>query len=184
MSTAMADEPLRTTTFTLTRADALAFEQASSRLNPLSVLALLLWLGLCGSLAWLIPDDWSGARLGWTFPVLVSILITIGYVLVLIVYSFRQWLQAGRRLRRAQEITLTEWPERLEIIGAGMPRELPFRDIRESILTRAHLFLVSDNGVLILPRRAFAEEGVIEGMAARIAGKPIPAPVDAAARGA
>lgn len=180
----MADEPLRTTTFTLTRADALAYEQASSRLSPLGVMALLLWLGFCGSLAWLIPDDWAGSRLGWTFPVLISILITIGYVLVLIVYSFRQWVGAGRRLRRPLEVTLTEWPERLEIIGAGLPRELPFADIRESILVRTHLFLVGDNGVLILPRRAFAEEGVIEGLAGRIAGKPLPAPVDAAPTGA
>jgi hypothetical protein len=177
----MADEPLRTTTFTLTRADALAYEQASSRMNPLGVMALLLWLGFCGSLAWLIPDDWAGSHLGWTFPVLVSILITIGYVLVLMVYSFRQWLRAGRRLKRPEEVTLTEWPDRLEIIGAGLPRDLPLRDIRESILTRAYLFLVSDDGVLILPRRAFSEDGVIEGLAARIAGKPVPAPVDAGA---
>ena len=180
----MADEPLRTTTFTLTRADALAFEQASSRMNPLGVMALLLWLGLCGSLAWLIPPDWAGERLGWTFPVLVSIIVTTGYVLVLMVYSFRQWLLAGRRLKHARELTLTEWPDRLEIIGAGMPRDLPFRDIRESILIRTHLFLVSDNGVLILPRHAFAEENVIEGLAARIAGRPGPVPVDAAATGA
>lgn len=175
----MADEPLRTTTFTLTRTDALAYEQASSRMNPLGVMALLLWLGLCGSLAWLIPPDWAGERLGWTFPVLVSIAISIGYVLVLMAYSFRQWLEAGRRLKHAREITLTEWPERLEIIGAGMPHDLPFRDIRESILVRTHLFLVSDDGVLILPRRAFAEEGVIEGLAARIAGKPAPVPTTA-----
>ena len=171
----MADEPLRTTTFTLTRADALAYEQASSRLNPLATMALVLWLGLCGSAAWLIPPDWAGAHLGWSFSILVSVLIAIGYVLVLLGMSFRQWWRAGQRIRHPQEITLTEYREKLDIIGGGLPRELPLREIRESILGRTHLFLVSDNGVLIIPRNAFQEEGAVEALADRIAGKPAPA---------
>ena len=168
----MADEPLRTTTFTLTRADALAYEQASSRLNPLATMALVLWLGLCGSAAWLIPPDWAGAHLGWSFSILVSVLIAIGYVLVLLVMSFRQWWRAGQRIKHPQEITLTECREKLDIIGGGLPRELPLLEIRESILARTHLFIVSDNGVLIIPRNAFQEEGAVEALADRIAGKP------------
>jgi hypothetical protein len=177
----MADEPLRTTTFTLTRADALAYEQASSRLTPLGTMALVLWLGLCASAAWLIPADWAGPRFGWSFSILVSVLAAIGYVVVLLGMSFRQWWRAGRRIRRPEEVTLTEWTDRLEIIGSGLPRELPFLEIRESILTGAHLFIVSDAGVLILPRQVFPEEGVVEALAARIAGRPVPATVDAGA---
>ncbi len=175
----MPDEPLRTTTFTLTRADALAYEQASSRFNPLGMMALVLWLGLCGAAAWLLPPDWAGAHLGWSFSILVSICIAIGYVLVLLGVAFRQWWRAGRRLRRPQEVTITEWSDRLEITGAGLPRELALADVRESILTRTHLFLVGDNGVLMLPRNGFPEAGVIEALAARISGRPPPAPVDA-----
>jgi hypothetical protein len=177
----MLDEPLRTTTFSLTRADALAYEQAAFRLNPLGTMALVLWLGLCGSAAWLIPADWAGARLGWSFSILVSILVAVGYVLVLIGISFRQWWRAGQRLKRPQEITVTEYPARLEIIGTGMPAELRFTEIRESILARTHLFLISDNGIVIIPRNVFAEEGVVEALAARIAGRPVPAQVDASA---
>jgi hypothetical protein len=180
----MADEPLRTTTFTLTRADALAYEQTASRLNPLATMALVLWLGLCGSAAWLIPPDWAGSHFSWSFSILASVLIAIGYVLVLLVMSFRQWWRAGQRLKRPQEITLSEYREKLDIIGGGLPRELPLLEIRESILARSHLFLVSDNGVLIIPRNAFQEEGVVEALADRIAGKPAPAPVDAKASGA
>jgi hypothetical protein len=102
-------------------------------------------------------------------------------VLVLLGLSFRQWWRAGRRIRRPQEITLTEWSDKLEIVGGGMPRELRLIDIRESILTRTHLFLVSDNGVLIVPCNAFPEEGVAEALAARIAGRPLPPAVDAGA---
>ncbi|HZY68843.1 MAG TPA: hypothetical protein VFE52_09655 [Devosia sp.] len=180
----MDDEPLRTTTFTLTRADALAYEQAASRLAPLGTMALVLWLGLCGSAAWLLPADWSGPHLGWSFSILVSICIAIGYVLVLLVMAFRQWWRAAKRIGRPQEVTVTEWPDRLELRGQGLPPELHLRDIRESILDRAHLFLVSDDAVLIVPRDAFAEEGVVEALADRIAGRPAPPMVDAGPRAA
>ncbi len=174
-------EPLRTTTFTLTQADALAYEQASWRMSPMGVLALVLWLGFCGAVAWFIPRDFAGPLLSWSFSILVSLLIAIGSVLALLVIAVRQYWRARRRLSRPEELTLTEWPDRLEIVGNGLPRELPFLDIRESILGRTHLFLVSDHGVLILPSRVFPEAGVIEALAARIAGRPALAPVDAAA---
>lgn len=175
----MADEPIRITTYMLNRADALAYEQASARSTPLGTAALILWLGLCGASAWLIPVDWAGPRLGWSFPALVSVLIAIGYVLVLLATALRQWLRAGTRLGRPQETTLGEWPDRLEITTAGASRTLRLLDIRESILTRNHLFLIGDDSVLIVPQHAFAEEGVIDEMAARIAGRPIPARIEA-----
>lgn len=177
----MADEPIRITTYMLSRADALAYEQAASRLSPLGTAALVLWLGLCASAAWLIPSDWAGPTLGWSFPALVSVLIAIGYVLVLVGIAFRQWLRAGRRIPRLEEVTLGEYPDRLEITTSGNKRILPLLEIRESIPTRTHLFLLSDDGVLIVPQRAFAEDGIIDEMAARIAGRPLPVAVDAGA---
>jgi hypothetical protein len=180
----MAAAPLRTTTFTLTRADALAYERAATRSTPLGVLMLLAWLGLWAGAAFLVPADWAGDRLGWTFPVLVSILVAIAFVLALLLQAARQSLAARRRLQRSTEMTVSEWPDRLEIVVAGTPRGLPLTQIRESILAGDHLFLISDADVLILPRRAFADDGVIDILAARIAGRPLPAPVDAGAAGA
>jgi hypothetical protein len=165
----MPDEPLRTTTFTLTTADALAYEQAGSRITPLGVLSLLCWLGLWGAAALLIPADWAGPRLGWSFSILVSILVAIAYVLALLLIAVRQWLRARRRIRRPVELTLAEWPDRLDIISVGMPRVLLLSAVRRSILTRTHLLLDADEDVLILPRRAFPEEGTVEALAARIA---------------
>jgi hypothetical protein len=171
----MADEPLRTTTFLLTTADALAYEQAAGRVSPLGILALLLWLGLWGSAALLLPPDWAGPRIGWTFSLLVSVLVAIAYVLALLLLSVRQWLRARRRMKRPTELTLSEWPDRLDVIGGGlMPRDIAFAEIRRHLSTKAHLFLETDEEVLILPRRAFPEVGAFEALAARIAGTPRP----------
>jgi hypothetical protein len=180
----MPDEPLRTTTYTLTTADALAYEQAASRMTPLGVLALLLWLGLWGAAAMLIPPDWVGPRLGWSFSALVAILVCIAYVMALILIAVRQWLRARHRIKRPIEQTVAEWPDRLEFTGGGMPRTLNFPDVRRTILTRTHLLLEADEDVLIVPRRAFAEEGSIEDLAQRIEATPRAAPVDPGAASA
>ena len=172
----MPDEPLHTTTFTLTRADALAYEQAASRLTPLGVIALICWLGLWGAGALFIPPDWAGARLSLTSSLLVSVFVAMAYVLALLLIAFRQWLRARRRFRRPIEVTVSEWPDRLDLVGTGRLAPVGFADIRRSILSRTHLFLDTDEDVVILPRRAFPEEGTIEDLARRIEHMPKSAP--------
>jgi hypothetical protein len=175
----MADEPLRTTTFTLTRADALAYEQAASRMTPLGVIALVCWLGLGGASALLIPPKWTGPWPGLSSSVLVSIAMAIAYVLALLLIAMLQWLRARRRVRRAADMTVGEWPDRLDLLSTGMPRSIALNDVRRSILTSTHLFLEADGEVLILPRRAFPEEDAVEQLARR-AGVPAgPGAVDA-----
>jgi hypothetical protein len=171
-------EPLRTTTFTLTSADALAYEQAIARLGALGTLALIVWLGLCGMAALLVPPDWVGLHLSWTFDLIVAVLVAIGGVLALLVMATRQWQRARKRLRRPIELQLEEWPERLELSGSGLPRSVHYAEIRRVLLTRTHLVLETDGEPVILPRRGFPEEGSLEALAARIEKAPKPAAVD------
>lgn len=168
----MPDEPLHIATFTLTRADSLAYEQAAGRLSPLGVIALICWLGLCGAAALLVPDDWAGPRLSMTSSLLVLVAVAVGYVAALLLIALRQWWRARRRFRRPSEVTVSDWPDRLDLVGTGKLDAVRFADVRRSILTRTHLFLETDEDVIILPRRAFPEEGTIEDMAARIEGRP------------
>ena len=44
--------------------------------------------------------------------------------------------------------------------------------IRRTIATRTHLLFEADQDVVILPRRAFAEEGALEDLARRVDGVP------------
>jgi hypothetical protein len=168
----MPDNPPRTTIFVLTGADALAYEQASARLTPIGLLALLLWLGAWAVGALLLPSDWIGPRLAWASSLIVSIGVAIGYVLALLLTSVRQALAARRRVPRALEVTLTEFPDRLELTGADLPPAVPFRAIRESRLTPTHLLLNTDDNVIIVPRRAFADPDALDQLAAHIASRP------------
>jgi hypothetical protein len=180
----MADEPLRTTTFTLTRADALAYEQSAFHLQPLGVLALIAWLAAFGAMALLVPPEWAGPRYGWSFNVLAATFIGMGYVLVLLAIALRQWRAASRRLKHPEEVILTEWPDRIELTGSGMPRTVAFVDVSETRLVGAYLFLGVAGDILILPRRAFHEEGSVEALAARISAASGGAAVDRAAASA
>jgi hypothetical protein len=171
----MPPEPLRTTTYILSSADALAYEQAAARLTPLIVVGLIIWLALCGSGALLIPADWAGARLSWSFGLIVLILLSIGLTLALLAQALQQWLAARRRIPRHEEVTLVEWPAHIDIIGRGLPRALAYPAIHSVIVGRAHLFLGSDGEVVIIPRRAFPEEGAVEELSQRILGAARPA---------
>jgi hypothetical protein len=171
-------EPLRTTTFILTSADALAYEQSTARLGGLGTLALIVWLGLCGATALVIPPGWVGLHLSWTFDLIVAVLIAIGGVIALLLMAVRQWQRARKRIRRPIELQLEEWPDRLELSGSGLPRTVPFADIRRALLTRTHLLLETEGEPVILPRRGFPEEGSIETLAARIDKAPKATAVD------
>lgn len=181
----MPDEPIRTMTYVLVTEDALAYEQAHARLGPPAVVLLIAWLAICGSTALLIPLDWAGPRLGWSFTLLVTVLVAIGYVLALLLMAWLQLRRARRQVRRPVEMQLVEWPDRLELTGGGLPRSVRFSDVTTTLMTRAHLFLATASGPLILPRRAFIEEGSIEDLEKRIAAAkpatPPPVAVDPSA---
>lgn len=174
----MPDEPLHTATFTLTRKDSLAYEQAAGRFTPLGVIALICWLGLFGAASLLIPTDWAGPRFALASSLLVSIAVAIAYVLALLLISIRQWWRSRRRYRRPHEVTVSDWPDRLDLVGTGKLDAVPFAGVRRKILTRTHLFLETDDDVVILPRRGFPEEGTVEDIARRIDGAPRPAPAE------
>ena len=71
---------------------------------------------------------------------------------------------------------MTEWPDQLDLVGVGTLDPVPFADVPPTILNRTHLFLDTDAEPVILPRRAFPEEGTIEDLAKRIEGIPKSAP--------
>lgn len=176
----MAGDPLRTTTFRLTTADALAYEHAARRFRPLGLAVFVLWLAAIGSAALLVPVAWRGAPNTPGFWALAGIFAAIGYVLAMIPLSFRAWRRARKRLRRPIEVTLEEWPDRIGLSGHGIPHNFDHAAIESKILTRTHLFLRVGDDVLIVPRHAFPEEGTFDALLQRLDTPTATPPVDPA----
>ncbi|MEO6396309.1 MAG: hypothetical protein ABIO40_10420 [Devosia sp.] len=169
----MAEEPLRTTTFTLTRADALAYERHRRRLSPGRAVLLLLWLALAGLVLLLIPDNWSGKLNMPSFWALGAVLVTIQYVLAMLVWAFNDIGRARRRVPRAHEVTLEEFVDRIGVTGSGIPRYVRFSDAGRPLITASHIFLGKPHNLIILPRSAFADEAGFDALSSRLAAAAI-----------
>jgi hypothetical protein len=175
-------DPLLTTTFTLTRADALAWERQARRPSLARTTLFLLWLALGIAIAWLLPDAWAGTPTTPAFWALAAVLISILYVLAMIAFTIGDMRRARRRIRRPHDLTIEEYPDHLAVTGTGIPRTLRFAEAGGPIVTRTHLFIGQGDDLVILPRRAFPEEESFEALAARLTAAALAAavPVDPA----
>ncbi|MEQ1770059.1 MAG: hypothetical protein ABL879_09485 [Devosia sp.] len=163
-------EPLRTTTFTLTRADALAYERYARPMGWRRVVGLAIWLALAWPILWLIPDNWSGTPMMPTFWALAAVLLAINYTLAMIVWAIGDMRRARRRVHSAHDVVLEEFAESVSVTGAGIPRYLKFADDRVSVTTESHLFVGTGPNAVIIPRRAFIDDSEFDALAARFEG--------------
>lgn len=177
----MAD-PLRITTFTLTRADALAYERYARPMGWRRTAGLILWLALAAPILWLIPNDWSGNVTLPAFWALAAVVLAILYTLAMIAWTMGDMRRARRRVRTAHEVTMEEYTDRLEVTGAGIPRYVNFAEVAKPVVTPTHLFIGSGPNAVIIPRRAFAEEESFDALAARLQGAAISNAAATAAR--
>ena len=164
----MAEEPLRITTFTLTRADALAYERHRRRLGPLAIILLILWLALGAVVLWLIPDNWSGTPQNPNYWTLGAVLVAIQYTLAMLLWAFIDIGRARRRVPQAHEVTVEEFSDRIGVTGAGIPRYVNFAEAGHPLVGANHLFLGKPHNLIILPRSAFPEEGGFDALVGRI----------------
>lgn len=170
----MAD-PLLTTTYTLTRADALAYERWAGRPGLLGTIVFLLWLSLAGVLLWLLPDNWTATWREPGFWALGAVFVAIFYVLAMIPQTVGEMRRARRRVRHAHDVTIEEHADRLGVSGQGIPRSLTFAEAGTPIVTRTHLFFGDGDDLVILPRSAFPEEGSFDALVARLTAAAIAA---------
>ncbi|HWA18139.1 MAG TPA: hypothetical protein VG757_04025 [Devosia sp.] len=169
-------DPLHTITFTLTRADALAYERLASRPTLRAIILFLLAAALAGAGLYFAPDNWTGTYRDLGFWALAGLSFAILYVLAMIVQTIGQMRRARRRLRQPHDVTIEEHADRLDVSGLGIPRVLSFAEAGTPVVTQTHLFLGRGDDLVILPRHAFPEEDSFDALVARLAGASIVAP--------
>ena len=157
--------PINAYRFTLTAADALAYERLPRELPGLQKFALFVWLGLGGAALGLLPETITGSLYGVQFWLLGAVLIGVQYLIFRLVRGALRWLRARRRYPQPVDIGLEQWPDRLVLTQAGRPRTIPFQAISMLLPTPNALFAAVDKDLLIVPRRAFAEDNDIMALA-------------------
>ena len=160
----VTEAPLETYRFTLTAADALAWETRPRQFGLWGKLGYVAPLLLGGIGIGLLPLEWTA---GWR-------LIAIGLGLVAVVYL--GWtvvinLLADRRARRRYpvptEMVVEDWVDHLAVTENGREDFIAPETIGALIRAKEHLLITSGRHLLIMPRRAF-EGGSYEPFAAQL----------------
>ena len=165
----MQFQPLRTYEYTLTPADALAYESLPRSLRGWRFYVLALWLASSGLVLALMPESWIGPEGGWLFWLVGVALLGIAGVIAVAAMTLMKHLRAYRRVPAPLAMRVEEWAEHFSIEAGGRSRSLAFGDIVGTGATATHLFIVTRGDLLILPAHLFTDRGEMRLLARRLA---------------
>lgn len=143
--------PIRTLSYTLTRADALAYKLLKHELTGWEKFRLLVFVGCGGLIVGLMPDDLSPA-IWWTIAVVVMGLFG---VLAIVWTNVSVRRQAAAIPLPEGVVELEEWGDHLVEKSAEGTRLLAFGTIAQVIHTGGHIFIREGAVPLIIPKTAF-----------------------------
>ena len=144
--------PIRTLSYSLTRADALAYKLLKHELTGWEKFRLLVFVGCGGLIVGLMPDDLSPA-VWWTVAVLM---LGLFGVLAIVWTNIVVRRQAAAIPLPDGVVELEEWGDRLVERSAGSVRFVAFETIAQVIRTDGHIFIREGAVPLIVPKTAFA----------------------------
>ena len=153
--------PLRIYRYSLTAADALAYEQLPRELPGLQKFALFVWLGLGGAALGLLPETITGSLYSVQFWVVGAALIGVQYLIFWLVRAALRWLRSRRRYAEPKQIELEQWVGHFVLKDAGRTRTIPFTSIGMLLPAPGAFYAAIGQELLIVPRRAFKDDGGI-----------------------
>lgn len=153
----MAGEPLVTLSYTLTSADALAYETLPRELTGWRRWLFLLWMIGAGIVLALLPEDWVGPDWGWRFILIGVALVGLAWLLAAATMTLARHRAARRRLPRPQSVELRQWGDHLEVVTDGRQAVIAYETIAAVTTTATHVFINAPPAVIIVPARAFEE---------------------------
>jgi hypothetical protein len=157
--------PLR---YTLTSADALAYERLPRQLTGMQRATLYLWLVIAGILLVALPPELVGTIASPRFWLTGAIFLIVQWFIYV---GLRWWWQRSRaesRFPRPVEVELEQFDDRLLLTENGKARTIPFDEIGMMLPAANHLFLAAGRDLIIVPRRAFGDGAGMDELVARI----------------
>jgi len=150
-------QPLRVYEYTLTPADALAYETLPRPLGGWRFALLAIWLATSGAVLALLPEAWIGPEGGWLFWLVGLVLLGIAAAIAVGVMSLATHLRARRLVPAPRQMRVEEWGDHFSIASEGRTSHIAYETINVAIVGVAHLFVVAKPDVLIIPEHAFAD---------------------------
>ncbi|HQZ11468.1 MAG TPA: hypothetical protein PK286_01165 [Devosia sp.] len=159
----MDTAPLERLAYTLTSADALAYEALPREMTGWRKWAFLLWLAAAGVVLALLPRDWVGPEYGWRFWLALAVLFAAFWGIATLVMTLNVQRRARHRIPAARAVELTRRGNRLEITDAGRSYAVTYDAIADVTEAGDHLFITAPPEVIIVPLRAFESREQMSG---------------------
>lgn len=150
-------EPLRVYEYTLTPADALAYETLPRALGGWRFALLAIWLASSGAVLALLPEAWIGPEGGWLFWLVGGLLLCIAAMVAVGVMTLATHRRARRLVPVARLMRVEQWGDHFSITADDRSSVIAHEAINVAIVGTAHLFVVAGPDVLIIPERAFTD---------------------------
>ena len=156
--------------FTLTRADALAYLRLRREWSGWAKWALGLWFMAGGMVFGVLPDGIAGPQGSWqNWGVFLSVL-AVQYLLLLIAMQIWQHWRAARMVPVPRSAEYEEW------VDCVAGSEIDSRDtaylspelIGQVLDTANHIFILNANTRIVIPKRAFASAAEAQAVVARL----------------
>lgn len=152
-----AHPPLRSLSFTLTRADARAYAGLPGEIRGWRRVAFFVWIGLGGAVVAALPEEWVGAEGGWRFWGWMAAAGLVQYGLASLAMTWASHRRAARRVPAPRAAELRDHAAFLEWIEDGRVATVAPETVWPVIATGRHVFAVAGPLVMIVPLRAFAD---------------------------
>ncbi len=146
--------------FTLTRADALAYLRLRRKWSGRAQWALGGWFVAGGAVFGLLPDGVGGTQGSWqNWGVFLAVLAVQFALLLIAIQIWRQW-RAARMVPVPRLAAYEEWIDC--IAGSEIDSEetayLSPELVGQVLDTPTHIFVLSHNAPIVIPKRAFASK--------------------------
>lgn len=149
--------PLLTLTYTLTTADALAYEAMPRELIGWRKWLLLIWLAVAGGAVAFLPVEWIGPEWGWRFWLAALLLVGIAYGLAAAVMTLATHRRARRHIPAPMVVTLEQWGDHLAVTTAERQLFVAYETIADVAIGKSHVFITAPPEALIVPLTAFPD---------------------------
>jgi hypothetical protein len=149
-----ARAPLR---YTLTRQDALAYENLRGEMPGPQRVLYFLWLGLAGLLLAALPEDIAGTTWSARFFIAGTVLIGAQYLLFLGARALLRRNRARHRYPQPTTVKLERADDHFIVTENGKQRIVRFEAIGMLLPTASHLFIAVERDLVIVPMAAFSD---------------------------
>lgn len=150
-------EPLHVYEYTLTPADALAYETLPRALGGWRFALLAIWLACSGGVLALLPEAWIGPEGGLMFWLVGLLLLGFAAAVAIAVMTLATRLRARRLVSAPRAMRVEDWGDHFSVTADGRTNVIAYETINVAIVGAAHLFIVAMPDVLIIPEHAFAD---------------------------